>query len=157
MTLYFNLISYNLAKLTNYSSFFFGRYFLTVNTNNHVSINKDSFLFFPPVQSVCPFYCLTALAMSSNTVLNRSGKRALSSLVSFLKLRRKLSVFHHDKFSSVTQSCPALCNPMDCSMPGFSVHHQLLELTQTHVHQVSNAIQPSHPLSSPSPLAFNLS
>ena len=59
------------------------------------------------------------------------------------------------KFSSVTQSWPTLCNPMDCSMPGFPVHHQLLELAQTQVHQVGDAIQPSHPLSSPSP-AFNL-
>ena len=50
------------------------------------------------------------------------------------------------QFSSVTQSCPTLCNPMDCSTPGFPVHHQLLELTQTHVHSVSDAIQPSHPL-----------
>ena len=48
-------------------------------------------------------------------------------------------------------------DPMDCSTPGFSVHHQLLEPTQTHVHRVSDAIQPSHPLSSPSPPAFNLS
>ena len=60
-------------------------------------------------------------------------------------------------FSSAAQSCPTLCNPMDCSTPGFPVHHQLLELPQTHVHQVSDAIQPSHPLSSPSPPAFNLS
>ena len=50
------------------------------------------------------------------------------------------------QFSSVTQSCPILCNPMDCSMPGFPVHHQLLELTQNHVHWVGNAIQPSHSL-----------
>ena len=50
-----------------------------------------------------------------------------------------------------------LCDPMDCSMPGFPVHHQLLEFTQTHVYQVSDAIQPSHPLSSPSPPALNLS
>ena len=50
-----------------------------------------------------------------------------------------------------------LCNPMDGSMPGLPVHHQLLEFTQTHVHWVGDAIQPSHPLSSPSPLAFNLS
>ena len=49
------------------------------------------------------------------------------------------------------------CDPMDCSMPGFPVHHQLPELTQTHVHQVSDAIQPSHPLLSPSPPAFSLS
>ena len=53
--------------------------------------------------------------------------------------------------NSVTQSCPTLCDPMDCSTSGFPVHHQLLELTQTHVHQVSDAIQASHPLSSPSP------
>ena len=52
--------------------------------------------------------------------------------------------------------CPTLCDPMDCSMPGFLVHHQLLELAQTHVHQVGVAIQPSHPLPSPCP-AFNLS
>ena len=61
------------------------------------------------------------------------------------------------QFSSVAQSCLTLCNPMDCSLPGFPVHHQLPELTQTHVHWVSDAIQPSHPLSSPSPPAFNLS
>ena len=59
------------------------------------------------------------------------------------------------QFSSVAQSCPTLCDPMDCSMSGFPVHHQLPELTQTHVHQVGDATQPSHPLSSPSP-AFNL-
>ena len=56
----------------------------------------------------------------------------------------------------VTQSCPALCNPMDFSTPGFPVHHQFLELTQTHVHRVSDAIQPSHLLSSPSPPTFSL-
>ena len=55
------------------------------------------------------------------------------------------------------QSCPALCDPIDCSIPGFPVHHQLPELVQTHVHQVGDAIKPSHPLSSPSPSAFNLS
>ena len=60
-------------------------------------------------------------------------------------------------FSSVAQSCPTLCNPMDCSVPGFPVHHQLLEIAQTHVHQVSDTIQPSHPLSPASPLAFDLS
>ena len=60
------------------------------------------------------------------------------------------------QFSSVTQSCTTLCDPMDFSKPGFSVHHQLPELAQTHVHQVDDAIQPSHPLSSPSPPAFNL-
>ena len=58
---------------------------------------------------------------------------------------------------SVTQSCPTLCDPMDCSMPGFLVFHHLPELAQTHVCWVSDAIQPSHPLSSLSPPAFNLS
>jgi len=59
------------------------------------------------------------------------------------------------QFSSVTQSCPTLCNCTNRSTPGLPVHHQLLELTQTHVHWVSDAIQPSHPLSSPSPPAPN--
>ena len=58
---------------------------------------------------------------------------------------------HHCGFSSVIQSCPTLCDPMGCSTPGFPVHHQLPELTQTHVHWVGDAIQPSHP----SPPAFN--
>ena len=59
--------------------------------------------------------------------------------------------------SSVTQLCPTLCDPIDCSTPGLPVHHQHPEFTQTHVHWVSDTIQPSHPLSSPSPPAFNLS
>ena len=59
------------------------------------------------------------------------------------------------QFSSVAQSCPILCDPMNCSMPGLPVHHQLPEFTQTHVHRVSDAIQSSHPLSSPSSPAPN--
>ena len=61
------------------------------------------------------------------------------------------------QFSSAAQSCPTLCDPMNCSMPGLPVHHQLPEFTQTQVHQVRDAIQPSHPLLSPSPPALNLS
>ena len=61
------------------------------------------------------------------------------------------------QFSSVTQSCPTLCDPMDFSTPGFPIHHQLPELAQSHVHWVGDAMQPSHPLSSPSPPSFNLS
>ena len=61
------------------------------------------------------------------------------------------------QFSSVAQLCPTLCDAMDCSTPGLPVHHQLPEFTQTHVHWVGDAIQPSHLLSSPSPPAFNLS
>ena len=61
------------------------------------------------------------------------------------------------QFSSVTQSCPTLCDPMNHSTPGLPVHHQLLESTQTHVHRVGDAVQPSHPLLSPSPPALTLS
>ena len=66
-------------------------------------------------------------------------------------------MFFSQSVSSVSQSCPTLCNPMNCSMPGLPVHHQLLESTQTHVHWVSDAIQPSHPLLSLCPHALNLS
>ena len=69
------------------------------------------------------------------------------------------SLFGHAgwlQFSSVVQSCPTLCDPVDCSTPGFPVHQQLPEFTQTHVHWVGDAIQPSHPLLSPSPPALNL-
>ena len=59
--------------------------------------------------------------------------------------------FFFVRFGSVTQLCPTLCDPMNRSTPGLPVHHQLLEFTQTHVYRVSNAIQPSHPLSPPSP------
>ena len=65
--------------------------------------------------------------------------------------------FSSVQFISVAQSCPTLCNPMNRSTPGLPVHHQLREFTQTHVHWVRDAIQPSHPLSSPFPPALNLS
>ena len=61
------------------------------------------------------------------------------------------------QFSSVTQPCLTLCDPMDCSMPGFPVLHHFQELTETHVHRVGDAIQPSHPLSAPSLPAISLS
>ena len=73
-----------------------------------------------------------------------------------LKNYRIISVCFQGKFISV-QWCPTICNPMDCSTPGFPVHPQLLELAQTHVYQVDDAIQPSHPLLSLSPPAFDLS
>ena len=66
-----------------------------------------------------------------------------------------MSIISH--FISVAESCLTLCDPMDCSTLSFPVHHQLPEFAQTHVHQVTDAIQPSHPLLSPSPLTFNLS
>ena len=75
----------------------------------------------------------------------------------YVWLRQGLSDSHSTsvQFSLVTQSCPTLCNPMNRSTPGLPVHHQLPEFTQTHSHRVSDAIQPSHPLSSPSPQAPN--
>ena len=71
--------------------------------------------------------------------------------------RVKLNFYLHssDQIRSVTQSCLTLGDPMNCSTPGLPVHHQLLEFSQTHVHRVSDAMQPSHPLSSPSPPAPN--
>ena len=71
-------------------------------------------------------------------------------------LRIPLSFCAVSTLSSLQFSRVGLCEPMDCSTPGFPVHHQLAELAQTHVHRVSDAIQPSHPVLSPSPPAFNL-
>ena len=82
-------------------------------------------------------------------------------LVSIIKWPEPFSLITHIclsfflQFSSIAQSCPNLCDPMNCSMPGLPVYHQLLECTQTRVHWVSDAIQPSHPLLSPFPPALN--
>ena len=81
-----------------------------------------------------------------DSLSERRCKGASERLVNFLTVQ----------FSSVAQSCPTLCDPMDCSTPGFPVHPQLLELAQIRVHRVGDATQPSHPLLSPSPPAFNL-
>ena len=79
----------------------------------------------------------------------------LTLVQDFLLVLYLLLCFLSVQFSSVTQSCLTLCDPMNHSTPGLPVHHQLLEFTQTHVHRVGDAIQPSHPLSSPSPPAPN--
>ena len=85
----------------------------------------------------------------------KKGKATLSSVLAWrIPWTCMYSPVH---FSSVAQLCPTLCDLMDCSAPGLPVHYQLPEFTQTHAHWVSDAIQPSHPLSSPSPPAFNLS
>ena len=70
-------------------------------------------------------------------------------------LKQDTLLLYYFQFSSVAQSCPTLCDPMNCGTPGLPVYHQFPEFTQTHVHRVGNAIQPSHPLSSPSPPAPN--
>ena len=79
----------------------------------------------------------------------------VSVLLSNLTLFFEYLSIRSDQIRSVAQSCPTLGDPMNCSMPGLPVHHQLPELTETRVHWVSDAIQPSHPLSFPSPLAPN--
>ena len=79
---------------------------------------------------------------------------------SLLRQERKVVLLHHSSSHSSVESlksCLTHCDPMDCSMPDFPVHHHLPEPTQTHIHYVSDAIQPPHPLSSPSPPALNLS
>ena len=91
-----------------------------------------------------------------------SLKKVMINLDSILKSRHvtlptKVHLVSSVQFSSVAQSCPTLCNPMNHSTPGLPVHHHLPEFTQTHVHRVRDAIQPSHPGSSPSPPAPNLS
>ena len=87
------------------------------------------------------------------------GRKTMTNLDSILKSRDiTLPIKVHIssvQFSSVAQSCPTLCDPMNLSTPGLPVHHQLPEFTQTRIHWVSDAIQPSHPLSSPSPPASN--
>ena len=106
------------------------------------------------LKSIFPFFAI----LSSQTI--KEYQKALDSKSWKLMITLSISKviqFSSVQFSSVAQSCPTLCDPMDCSTPGFPVHHQLLELAQTHIHWVGDAIQPSHPLSSPSPPAFNLS
>ena len=112
--------------------------------------------------------CFWALLIWSWDRTQQNALFLLSTLSSFRGCGRLAATAAHDlilvevdgkcqsvQFSSVAQSCPTLCDPMNCSTPGLPVHHQLPEFTQTHVHQVSDAIQPSHPLSSPSPPAPN--
>ena len=96
------------------------------------------------------FLSLLAILYPQNCF--RRGNVPPLSLDQLTSSRRKCLVL---QFSSVAQSCPTLCDPMNCNTPGLPVHHQLPEFTQTHVHQVSDAIQLSHPLSSPSPPAPN--
>ena len=99
--------------------------------------------------------CLLQVCIQNKYVPSVTGtgsKRILPCGCWFLIGQKEESeVFRTVQFSSVTQSCPTLCDPMNPSTPGLPVHHQLPEFTQTHIHRVSDAIQPSHPLPSPSP------
>ena len=110
------------------------------------------------------------LRYTDNTTLMEENEEELKSLLmkvkeesekvglnSTFKKLKSLHTVQSVQFSSVVRSCPTLRDPMNCSTPGLPVHHQLPESTQTHVHWVSDSIQPSHPLSSPPPPTFNLS
>ena len=108
-----------------------------------------------------PCFCL-AKCIDGNTYPQKREPWPSHSAVIFWKMKQYIILgfwiqIITSSFSSLIQSCPTNCNPMHCSTPGFPVHHQLPELAQTHVHGVGDAIQPSHPLSSLSPPAFNLS
>ena len=96
-------------------------------------------------------FCFLTLCLFSNRAFNETDWYKPNIVYFKLLLLPNWSV----QFSSVTQSCPTLCDLMNCSTPGLPVHHQLPEFTQTHVRRVGDAIQPSHPLSSPSPPAPN--
>ena len=114
------------------------------------------FYFFLCDFSAFCFSCLTALTKTSSTLLNKSDESgALLSSRKAFNLSPFNTVFSSVQFSSVAQSCLTLCDAMNRSTPGLPVHHQPPEFTQTHFHRVSDAIQPSHPLSSPSPPAPN--
>src|SRR5574341_381009 len=89
------------------------------------------------------------IANQLNTLIQNKVKKKKKSLYKLAKYGCSV------QFSSVAQSCPTLSDPINCSTPGLPVHHQLPEFTQTHVHCVGDAIQPSHPLLSPSPPAPN--
>ena len=132
---------------------------LTVCTENHIHKYSYTQITKHPIAET-----LSQCIAFFNTFLNGYFLTITLKLLNYLEIIiwwiiYKLCYSIHFMFSpsSVAQSCSSLCDPMDCSMPGFPVHHQLLELAQIHVHQVGDAIQPSHPLLSPSPPTFKLS
>ena len=101
---------------------------------------------------LCPTLCYSVDGSPSGSFVHGIVQ---ARILEWVAISFSIDPLSSDQFSSVTQSCPTLCDPMNRSTPGLPVHHQLPELTQTHVHWVSDAIQPSHPLSSPSPPAPN--
>ena len=104
---------------------------------------------------LCPLEVMPLRSFVSEKMKGSSLGFCLSENVFILWRYSVLRTSVSQSVSSVAQSCPTLCDPMNSSMPGLLVHHQFLEFTQTHVHQVGDAMQPSHPLSSPSPPAPN--
>ena len=108
------------------------------------------------IKTFCYIPCLFYVLWQNSFIFQSSWYSLLKSLQDYPRIQFERIHFLHIDCCSVTQSCPTLHDPMDCSMPDFPVLCHLLEFVQTRVHWVSDAIQPSHPLSSPSPPAFNL-
>ena len=104
-----------------------------------------------------PWFQTVLQSFGNQDSMELTEKQTQNSMGQNWQARNKPTRMWRIQFSSVAQLCLALCDPMDSSTPGFTVHHQLPELTQTQVHQVGDAIQLSHPLSSPSSPTFNLS
>ena len=119
------------------------------------SIYSEIFKHFSTVLLVhiLPVYIICSFTLSS--IKSHPFSRHISNTGPIQNSSFHIPVTISVQFSSVAQSCPTLCDPVNRSTPGLPVHHQLPEFTQTHVHRVSDAIQPSHPLSSPFPLAPN--
>ena len=114
-------------------------------------------IFFHILQrSFLAFFCINFLEHLLLDLILGTVESLLLMNEIFFSIIISNSLWMVHQFSSITQLCPTLCDPIDCSMPGFPVHYQLPEPAQTHVHRASDAIQPSHPLSSPSSPAFNL-
>ena len=123
---------FRLSQNTGLSSLFY-------TENSHLLSILHMVMYMFPCSSLNSSHSLCSHKIKRCLLL---GRRVMTNLV---------------QFSSVVQTCLTLCDPMNCSMPGLPVHHQLPEFTQIHVHWVGGAIQPSHPLSPPSPPTLNLS
>ena len=120
--------------------------------------------FFDICKSVNVIHHINNLKNKSHMIISIDAEKVFDEIQHPFMIKKKTlqkaeikGTYLNIQFSSVTQSCPTVCYPMNHSTPGLPVHHHLPEFNQTHVHRVSDAIQPSHPLSSPSPHAFNLS
>ena len=119
---------------------------------------RQSFIYVPAIVSNLFYLSIIYLACYLQLWSYHSYILCLALFFKFnIAFSQVFHYIHSVQFTSDAQLCPTLCDPMNRGTPGLPVHHQLPEFTQTHVHWVSNAIQPSHPLSSPSPLALNLS
>ena len=127
--------------------------FCRISSGNHWVAKSQTWLSNFHFHLAINFLCLHAVCMS----LNQVQLFATPWTVAHQRDSPPTPKLRLSQFSSVTQSCLTLCDRMDCSTPGLPVHHQFPKFTQSHVHWVGGAIQPSHPLSAPSPPTFNLS